>query len=138
MQDCHTSKTVATKSCSLLTHSFYMGHHSNTPAPHPLASDAIWAWFSQTRRLHQCRGHQWKLQQEKYNKSTRKSFQTSITMNCRLRKYDKGEITTWRRSWRWPSLRGCTPSVSLSSTSVRLIALGLVMLPSPECLTPSL
>jgi hypothetical protein len=40
---------VVTKSCSLLTHSSYMGHHSNTLAPHPLASDAIQAWFLQTR-----------------------------------------------------------------------------------------
>jgi hypothetical protein len=84
MRDCHTSKTTATKSCNLLTYSSYIGHHSNTPAPHPLASDAIRTWFLQTRRLHQCRDHQWKVQQEKYNKSTRKSFQTSITTTCKL------------------------------------------------------
>jgi hypothetical protein len=43
MRDCHTSKTAATKSCSLLAHSSYMGHHSNTLAPHPLALDEIQA-----------------------------------------------------------------------------------------------
>jgi hypothetical protein len=56
---------IVTKSCSLLTHSSYMGHHSNTLAPHPLASDAIQVWFLQTRRLHQCHDHQRKLQGEK-------------------------------------------------------------------------
>jgi hypothetical protein len=68
MQDCYTSRTAATKSCSLLTPASYICHHSNTPVRHSLASDAIWAWFSQTRRLNQYRVHQWKLQQEEYNK----------------------------------------------------------------------
>jgi hypothetical protein len=136
---CHTSRTVVTKSCSHLTHSSYMDHHSNIPAPHPLHSDAIRAWFSQTRRLNQCRDHQWKLQQEKYNKG---EINVTIIKQLLLRiasfcNYDKGEIT-WGRSWWWPSLRGRTPSVSLSSMSVRLFALGCVMFPSLECLTPPL
>jgi hypothetical protein len=74
MRDCHTAKTAATKSCSLLTHSSYMGHHSNTLAPHPLASDEIQAWFSQTRRLHQCRDHQWKLQEKNKIKPPVRAF----------------------------------------------------------------
>jgi hypothetical protein len=136
MRDCRTSRTTATESCSLLTHSSYMGHHINTPVAHPLVSDAIRAWFSHNRRLNQYRDHQCKLQQQ-YNKCTRKIFRTTNAMNYKISKNDKGEIT-WRRSWRWPSLKGRTPSISLSSTSVCLIALGLVMFPCPGCLTPSL
>jgi hypothetical protein len=67
---CDTSRTAATKSCSLLTPASYIHHNSNTLVYHPLTSDAIWAWFSQTHKLNQCRVHQWKLQQEEYNKCT--------------------------------------------------------------------
>jgi hypothetical protein len=93
MQDCHTSKTAATKSCSLLTHSSYMGHHSNTLTPHPLASDAIRTWFSHTRRLHQCRDHQWKLQQENITKALVRAFKQVLQQLAGFHKYDKGEIT---------------------------------------------
>jgi hypothetical protein len=58
MRDCYTTRITITKSCSLLTPASYIHHHSNTMVPHPLSSDAIWAWFSQTRRLNQCRVHQ--------------------------------------------------------------------------------
>jgi hypothetical protein len=74
IRDCYTSITAVTKSCSLLTHASYIGHHNNTLVPYPLASDAIRAWFSQTRRLNQCRIHQWKLQQEENNKCTRETL----------------------------------------------------------------
>jgi hypothetical protein len=74
MRDCYTFRTTTTKSCSLLTPASYTRHHSNTLVHHPLASDAIWAWFSQTHRLNQCRVDQWKLQQEEYNKCTRETL----------------------------------------------------------------
>jgi hypothetical protein len=66
-----------------------------------------------------------------------RAFKQLIQWIVRFQKNEKGEITWWR-SWRWPSLRGHTPSINLSSTSIRLFASGLVMFPSPGCLTPSL
>jgi hypothetical protein len=62
-------------------------------------------------------------------KSLVRAFKQLLQRIASFRKYDKGKIIWWR-SWWWPSLRGCTPSVNLSSTSVHLFTSGLVMFPS--------
>jgi hypothetical protein len=67
-QDCYTSRTGATMSCSHLTPPSYIRHHNNIPVLDPLASDAIRPCLSQTHRLNQRRVHQRKLQYEEHNK----------------------------------------------------------------------
>jgi hypothetical protein len=137
MRDYYTSRTAGTKSCSHLTPPSYIRHHSNTPVPHPLALDVIWACLCQTHRLNQCRCHQRKLQHEKDNKCTRKTFKITITTNCKILTNERRKIT-WRRLWWWPCLKGRTPKMNLSSTSVHLFLFGKVMFPSAGCLTPPL
>jgi hypothetical protein len=137
MWDCYTSRTAATKSCSLLTPASYIRHHSNTPVPH------LWLWMQSGHGF--LKSIDWinvEFINGNYNKKNitnapMRHFQATIIINCKISEEWRRE-DIWQRSWRWPCLRGRTPSIRLSSMSVRLFLFGKVIFSSAGCLTPTL